>query len=86
MKPPLQMQPRGAISCVPDPKHYKMETKLAHRFSGCSGEGQRRSLVEEQRKCFSRYQKLPLICPKLKSIFLFYNLRTQGKKESEHLG
>lgn len=55
MKPPLQMQPRGAISCVPDPKHYKMETKLAHRFSGCSGEGQRRKRRREEMGHVSSY-------------------------------
>lgn len=46
-----------------------------------------RNLVEEQRKCFSRCQELPLnLCPKLKSIFHFYNLRTQGKKKPGDMG
>lgn len=45
-----------------------------------------RNLVEEQ-KCFSRCQELPLnLCPKLKSIFHFYNFRTQGKEKTGEMG
>lgn len=52
---------------------------------GCKLSG--RNPAAEWKKCLSRCLILLLsLCPKLKRIFHFYNLRAKGKKDNGHLG
>lgn len=61
--------------------------RYCSRDKGWGWELSGRNLVDMHRKCFSRCEELPLnLCLKLKFIFHFYNLRTQGKKNTGDMG